>query len=87
MTNADTPATTSQPTQANAEPRPLAKYRVEFSFTEYSRAVVVIEAASPTEAQEKALDLNADDIGNWKFDYDDVNIDSIEPVEGGQNDD
>lgn len=61
------------------------KYRATLHFTQYSVANVIIEAVSLAEAEKEADEIESDEIDDWTPVEGDFCVDSVEPVEGGQD--
>ncbi len=63
------------------------KYEARLTFTQHSRATVIIEAASLEEAEEKAKDIQADEIDDGNPFDGEVYVLEVEPVEGEDTND
>jgi hypothetical protein len=72
--------------RAGNDTRKTQLYEAWVCFTHCSHAVVTIEAASLGEAEEKADKLQPEDFDNWKRLDGDLTVESVELIEGDQDD-
>jgi len=61
------------------------KYEVRLYWTQYNHATLIIEAQSLAEAEEMADNIESEDVDDWNPVEGELTVDSIEPVEGGQD--
>ena len=58
----------------DTEPKTPAKFVAVLEFKQTSRALVPIHADTLAEAENKANEIHADDVEDWNFVYDDVQV-------------
>ena len=73
--------------QLSTNTNPLRKFEATLSSIEHSWAKVIIEAGSLAEAEEKASEIEADEVGKWNSCECRVEVHSVDPVEGDRADD
>jgi hypothetical protein len=79
-TNTQTRSTLAQSNdRAGNDTNQMKKFEVILGFTQYSKATVIIEAATLEEAEEKADELGADEIDDWNPFDGEVFVHSVEP--------
>ena len=82
--NTNTPTTSGtmpKPGHAISDTNPRKQYVVEWHYTQYNYARVIIEATSLQEAEQKAENT---EVEKWTQADGDSYIYSVEPVSGGQ---
>ena len=77
--------TTAQPQQTVPDNNHSNKYEVTLRWTQYNIAKVIIEAASLAEAEEKAEEIESDEIDDWNPVDGELYVDSVEPVSEGKS--
>ena len=65
---------------------PKQKYQAILSFTQHSRAKVIIEAASLAEAEAQAEEIEPDEVDDWDSFDGELYVDSVETLTGGKDD-
>ena len=61
------------------------KYEIRLYWTQYNHATLIIEAQSMAEAEEIADNIESEEVDDWNPVEGELTVDSIEPVEGGQD--
>ncbi|MGD0816194.1 MAG: hypothetical protein ABSA83_21590 [Verrucomicrobiota bacterium] len=61
------------------------KYEVTLFWTQHNIGEVIIEADSLAEAEEMADEIESDEIDDWNPTDGEIWVDSVEPIEGGQD--
>ena len=62
------------------------KFEATLSHIQHSWAKVVIEANSLAEAEQKAREVNPEEIQDWNSCECSYDVHTVEPIEGGQDD-
>lgn len=65
----------------------LQKFEVILTWTQHNHATTIIEAVSLEQAEEVADAIQSEDIVKWKPMYGELYVHSVEPVEGGKEND
>jgi hypothetical protein len=65
----------------DTNPKTPAKFVAVLEFRQISRALVPVHADTLKEAEARADEIRADDVGQWKFAYDDVQVLEVRAAE------
>ena len=63
----------------------LKKFEATLTHIQHSWAKVVIEAGSLAEAEQKAHEINPEEIQDWNSCECSFDVHTVEPIEGGQD--
>ena len=74
------------PEQAVPDTNQRKEFEVEIHFTQRSIAYIWINAKSLAEAKKRADLIKCEDIEDWITEKGDFHVHSVEPLEGGQDD-
>lgn len=85
MTTNERKPTPSGSAQAEPDKNQRKKYIAILTFTQYSRATVIIEANTLEEAEEKAEEIFPDEVEDWNLVNGEVSVESVEPVTERRN--
>jgi hypothetical protein len=86
--NSHTPSTSgtdTHPEQAIPDTKPHSIFEVTFVLAQRSSGRLRIEAATLQEAQAKAKETSMEDVDNWDIFEDDLAVESVELINGGQS--
>jgi hypothetical protein len=88
--NNNTPTPSETPAQSGQTVSDInhsKKYEVTLFWAQYNQAKVIIEAGSFAEAEEKANDLQADEVEDWNPVDGDLSVVSVDQMDGGKSHD
>jgi hypothetical protein len=72
--------------QTAADTNSRNEYKIIFLRAQRSYGNAVVEAASLDEARQKASKIAMYEVEHWNISEDEMSVDSVEPVEGGRDD-